>query len=1065
MTSATPIGWAGRRAWQLYLGVGVIATLLYLTLPPFAGSAPFMNLLGLSGVLAVVAGIHWHRPVSRLAWWFFVLGLGLFWLGDVYTYSYPKLLHHEVPFPSFGDALYLTVYPALMAGLVMIVRRRNPQLKFGGGIDATIMTLGLALPSWTALMAPYLHDDSMTLLPKLVSVAYPLGDVLLLAAAVSLAMDTGRRRPAFYLLSGSILALLVTDFLYGLMLLHGTYDHQLSLDVGWIAFYLLWGAAALHPSMRQLEQPSPDAEPKLTPVRLALLAGASLIAPTMELIAAIQERDTDMIVVIGASVLLFSLVVARMAGLVRQQERSVLRERILGTAGNALVAATGREEIQRAVLDAVSPLLEGPGIALLCRRDEAGALTLADGSDGPLDVSLSAATTAELLELAAATGARDEAPLSSSACAELGLPADHKQGIALELRVRGEIRGLLLIARPVSTPEPVRRALGSLATQLTLAKESADLTEQVHHRRSEARLASLVAHSSDLITVLGSDATVVYQSPSSERVLGYAPEELMGTRFDQLLVPGEEGRLLHLLSDGPGFASSEGEALECTLRHRDGSPRQFEILFTDLTDDEHVRGIVLNGRDVSERKRFEEQLTHQAFHDQVTGLPNRALFVDRVRHRIARSRRDEGGLAVIFLDLDDFKTINDSLGHAAGDEVLVAVAKRLAATIRASDTAARFGGDEFALLLEDVESVQEAADTAERIMEAVTQPLSLAGKELTVHCSIGISVLDGDTPTDADELIRDADAAMYIAKRDGKDGYRLFEPAMHDGVMARLELRADLQRALSAGEFELFYQPVVRLADSSVIGVEALLRWRHPERGLVNPDDFIPFAEETGLIVPMGRWVLRDACRQAVELQRAAPSDPPLTMSVNLSVKQLQHSDVVADVTDALAESKLDPTLLTLEITESVMMSDTDLAIARLEELRALGVRLAMDDFGTGYSSLSYLSRFPVDVLKMDRSFLYADATPETSSLASAVIAIGETLRLDVVAEGIELNDQWLTLRDLGCERGQGFLFARPMPAAETIHALRTWSDRPLVDVGSEPEPSSVIELPAGDAP
>ena len=492
------------------------------------------------------------------------------------------------------------------------------------------------------------------------------------------------------------------------------------------------------------------------------------------------------------------------------------------------------------------------------------------------------------------------------------MPTDHTRAIALDLRVRGEVRGLLLVARPVSTPEPVRRALGSLATQLALAMESAALTEEVHHRRSEARFASLVQHSSDLITVLGPDATVVYQSPSSERVLGYAPEELLGTRFDELLVPGEEGRLLHLLSDGTCFASSDGEALECALRHRDGSARQFEILFTDLTHDEHVQGIVLNGRDVSERKRFEEQLAHQAFHDPVTGLPNRALFVDRVRHRIARSRREAGGLAVIFLDLDDFKTINDSLGHAAGDEVLVAVAKRLATTIRASDTAARFGGDEFALLLEDVADVQEAADTAERLMEAVVQPFSLAGKELTVHCSMGISVLDGDDPTDADELIRDADAAMYIAKREGKDGYRLFEPEMHDGVMARLELRADLQRALGAGEFELFYQPVVRLSDSSVIGVEALLRWRHPERGLVNPDDFIPFAEETGLIVPMGRWVLRDACRQAVELQRAIGADPPLTMSVNLSVKQLQHSDVVADVTDALAESRLDPKLLTL---------------------------------------------------------------------------------------------------------------------------------------------------------
>jgi hypothetical protein len=316
---------ANGRGWKLYLAAGVLGTALYLGAVPFVGdtpvigSAPFMNLLGLTGVLAVVIGMRWHRPVSRVPWWCFVVGLSLFWLGDVYTYSYPKLLHHEVPFPSFGDLLYVAVYPVLMAGLLLLVRRRNPQRRARGGIDATIMTLGLALPSWSALIAPYLHDPSMSLLPKLVSVAYPLGDVLLLAAAVSLAMDTGRRRGSFYLLSASILSLLVTDFIYGLMLLHGTYDHQLSLDVGWIAFYLLWGAAALHPSMRELEEPSRDAEPKLTPVRLALLAGASLVAPTIELLDAVREGNSDLIVIIGASIFLFTLVVARMAGLVRQQ--------------------------------------------------------------------------------------------------------------------------------------------------------------------------------------------------------------------------------------------------------------------------------------------------------------------------------------------------------------------------------------------------------------------------------------------------------------------------------------------------------------------------------------------------------------------------------------------------------------------------------------------------------------------------------------------------------------------------------------------------------------------------
>jgi EAL domain-containing protein (putative c-di-GMP-specific phosphodiesterase class I) len=310
-----------------------------------------------------------------------------------------------------------------------------------------------------------------------------------------------------------------------------------------------------------------------------------------------------------------------------------------------------------------------------------------------------------------------------------------------------------------------------------------------------------------------------------------------------------------------------------------------------------------------------------------------------------------------------------------------------------------------------------------------------------VRASLGISVVEGDTAPDADELIRNADAAMYIAKRDGKGGYRLFEPAMHEGVLARLELRADLQRAMTNGELELHYQPVVRLEDGQVSGVEALLRWNHPERGQVGPDEFIPLAEEMGLIVPIGRWVLREGCRQAKAIQQLVPHHPPLTMAVNLSVKQLQHSDIVADVRDALEDSGLPPASLTLEITETVMMTDTDLAVQRLKELRALGVRLAMDDFGTGYSSLSYLSRFPVDVLKMDRSFLAAGASPEASGLATAVVALGQTLSLDVVAEGIEYPEQWATLRELGCGLGQGFYFARPMDADSTLDYLRARTD------------------------
>jgi diguanylate cyclase (GGDEF)-like protein/PAS domain S-box-containing protein len=1021
--------------WQVYLAGCALVCALYVFVAPFKGSGPVFNLLGLSPVLAIVVGMRRHQPASRGPWRWFAIGMTLFWLGDLYTYSYPRIFGADVPFPSLGDGAYLTVYPALMAGLVMLIRRRNPEGDRAGVIDSLIMTLGLALLSWVALIAPYLHDDTMSVTARLVSIAYPLGDILLLAAAIRLAVDTGKRRPAFYLLSSAIVALLVTDFAYGLVTLKGNYHGQVLLDVGWLSFYLLWGAAALHPSMRELEQPAPERVPRLTPVRLGLLTLASLIAPAVEATQEVRQGNLDLLVIIAASAVLFGLVVLRMAGLVRQQERSVARERTLSAAGVSLVAATGREEIHRAALGAVRSLAGHDAAALLCHVDGTQvSVVAAEGSMSsdpawPLPPATAAALLAEPARGVTLIGETRE---------DLRLGQEHAHAHVLGLTLRGDTRYLLVVTGDAVTSRSVQAALGALATQVALALESAALAEEVHRRASEERFSSLVQHASDLITVLDADATVVYQSPSIERVLGYEPEEIVGTRFDHLLDRTEKSRLLHLLADGAAYAGSETEVLECSLRHRDGTLRQFEVLHTNLLQDEAVRGIVLNARDVSERKAFEEQLAHQAFHDPVTNLANRALFAERVRHAVARSRREDAGLAVIFMDLDDFKTINDSLGHAAGDEVLMEVAKRLATSIRTSDTAARFGGDEFAILLEDIESAQEAADTAERILESLTAPLRLDQKELVVRSSLGISVVEGDVAADSDELIRNADAAMYIAKRDGKGGYRLFEPAMHEGVLARLELRADLQRAIAGDQLELYYQPVVRLDDGTVSGVEALLRWRHPERGIVAPDDFVPLAEEMGLIVPIGRWVLREGCRQAKVIQTQLPMDPPLSMAINLSVKQLQHSDIVADVRDALEQSGLDPASLTLEITETVMMADTDLAVQRLEELRNLGVRLAMDDFGTGYSSLSYLSRFPVDVLKMDRSFLAAGASPEASGLATAVVALGQTLSLEVVAEGIEFPEQWETLRELGCGLGQGFYFARPMPPEDAVEYLRS---------------------------
>ncbi|MGP0049069.1 MAG: putative bifunctional diguanylate cyclase/phosphodiesterase [Solirubrobacteraceae bacterium] len=1015
-----------RHLWWMYLCGGTVATVLYVFVPPFKASGPVINLLGLSAVIAVVAGIRIYRPPARAAWWLFALGLTLFLIGDVYTYSYPRLFHAAVPFPSIGDAVYLTVYPVLMAGLLVLVARRNKRADGPGVIDALIMTLGLFLVSLVLLIDPYVHDRTMSLVPKLVSVGYPMGDIILLAATIRLAVDKGKRRPAFFLLMGSIVTLFTTDFIYGIVTLGNAYHHQLSLDVGWIFFYLLWGAAALHPSMHELADPASESKPRLTPLRLGLLAGATLIAPVLELFKAVPDHDSDLVVVIAASIVLFALVVGRMAGLVRQREHSIARESALTAAGGRLVAAASPGEILRAALHAVTDLGAGRMQARLCQVGESDVTVTAE-SDGDVTPWVGSA------EVGDAVRDHDEsglAKLSAGVRDELRLiAAGEDQAMIVSLGSPRDGDLFLIVSGGSASDLETRNALRTLGSQVALALESAELGEEVHRRDSEARLYSLVQNSSDLITVLDGDGTVSYQSPSIEAILGYRADEVIGRPFERLLHASEQGRLLRRIADGA--IRARPEPIECLLLHHDGGARHFEILYTNLLDDPAVRGIVLNGRDVSERKAFEEELAHQAFHDSVTHLPNRALFNERVRHAVAHARRDDRALAVIFIDLDDFKTVNDSLGHAAGDTVLREVAERISGSVRAADTAARFGGDEFAVLLEDISDVQAAVETADRMIEALIRPIDLGHNALVVSASLGISIAEVGAVADADELMRNADAAMYIAKADGKASYRIFEPAMHERVLARLQLRADLERALVNDEFELYFQPLVRLVDGTVSGVEALLRWHHPTKGMIPPDDFIPFAEETDLIVPIGRWVLYEGCRQARMLRDQLHVTDLPGVGINISVKQLFRSDIVADVTGALAAAGLDASALTLEITESVMMTDTDAAVQRLQELKNLGVRLAMDDFGTGYSSLSYLSQLPIDILKMDRSLLAAGASPVTNGLATAVLGLGQTFHLEVVAEGIEYGDQSATLHELGCQTGQGYFFARPM---ETKH-------------------------------
>jgi diguanylate cyclase (GGDEF)-like protein/PAS domain S-box-containing protein len=573
-------------------------------------------------------------------------------------------------------------------------------------------------------------------------------------------------------------------------------------------------------------------------------------------------------------------------------------------------------------------------------------------------------------------------------------------------------------------------------TSRVLAAQNRRLQEQatterllmVDLQRSEERFRSLVRNASDGVVVLGADGLIRYESPAVERILGRSPEEGIGRPATAVIHPDDRSAVERGFGDVAAVDGSEA-GFEFRARHADGSWRTLEAIAKNLLGDPAVGGIVVNYRDITERKALEDQLRHQAFHDVLTGLANRSLFRDRLGHALARASRGARPTAVLYLDIDDFKAVNDRFGHAEGDRLLVAVAERLRAATRAGDTVARLGGDEFAVIVEESDPA-EAQAAADRILAALRQPFDLGDRETAVRASIGIAIHDIDGG-DADEVLRRADIAMYAAKARGGDGHATYEARLYEATVARMEAKADLQGALERGELEVAYQPIVEMETGLITGTEALMRWHHPEKGPIPPAEFIPLAEENGLIVELGRWILETACRQTRVWQEQTGRSN-LSISVNLSGRQIADPDLVSHVAGALASSGLDPACLTLEITETTLVRDVEATVAAFRALKSLGTRLAIDDFGTGYSSLSYLRQFPIDTLKIDRSFVAAlDDGADSGALVRSILDLSETLRLDTVAEGIETDEQRRALESLGATRGQGYLFARPMSSAD----------------------------------
>jgi diguanylate cyclase (GGDEF)-like protein/PAS domain S-box-containing protein len=563
---------------------------------------------------------------------------------------------------------------------------------------------------------------------------------------------------------------------------------------------------------------------------------------------------------------------------------------------------------------------------------------------------------------------------------------------------------------------------------------------QLDLQESAARFRSLVQHASDVVVVLDERAHVTYVSPSVTRVLGYLPDEIHGTDGTVLVHEEDIATLPHAWTESfPPFTR------EVRVRRRNGDWAVIEFTASDLRREAGVSGVVLNGRDVTDRKTLEAELRRLALHDDLTGLANRTLFLDRVTQALVREPVTSH--AVLFVDLDDFKTVNDGLGHIAGDALLRAVAGRLERCVRPQDTAARLGGDEFGVLLDDV-SEDEAVEVAGRISAAFGDPFVVDGRTLHVTATVGI-VLRHEEAVSTEVLLRRADVAMYLAKTRGKNRVQVYESGMEELFRERLELKGDLAAALEQQQFRLMYQPIVSLETGTLEGFEALVRWQHPDRGLVPPNVFVPIAEETGDIVALGQWVLVTACEQLAAWQAEYGVRP--RMSVNLSIRQLEHPGLLAQVRTAIADAGIDAADLTLEITESVLAADVEIVRGQLDALKELGVKVAIDDFGTGYASFGYLSQFPVDVLKIDRSFVMnLDAVDsEEADIVRAIVALARSRGLRTVAEGIEEQPQAEVLRELGCDTGQGYLFAKPLAPEDAAGTIAAAAAIPAQRAGS----------------
>jgi diguanylate cyclase (GGDEF)-like protein/PAS domain S-box-containing protein len=1030
----------------------------YFKLPGIRGVA--WALLAGSGVLAMLIGVARNRPSVKVPW----LLLATASLLSISSHVTQVIMTREslmaaiaapvhAPVHRIPAALYLLAIPFYIAAFLAFIRARGPVPDRRSTVDAVIMTLGLTQLVWFFLIHPNMMDTAQPVTIRTLTIAYTVGDVIILAVVARLLMPGTMHGTPAWLVTIGIIAALLSDITAGLIYIYGAFPGVAAVSLGWATGYACWGAAALHPDMHCMTTPcdsgeeKPDQQSQAPPfARQMSLMLATLIAPAYLFVRFFFAHDRTVGIAAAACALVFLLVLTRLYDVNLTNRRNLTRERTLRLGGERLVSADTIAEIGTVVRDVALALIghhpRREAIFLVRDGETMQVVTTASGGLIPSD---------ELTRLAATS--LPTLRQRKSAEPEL-LPAARLSPVtrAITLRMGYDctlICPLMLTGRPSGDPligvikvfgeervlTDLSAAFGIMATGVALALERVMLSQEVIRQRGEALFQSLVQDASDVILILDDTDTVRYATPSASALYG-DDVQVEGAVAADTVKSAERIMTLRPRGNADGQEPDPYTGVYRITRH-DGRQLLVEVRHTDLRDSEAVRGRVLTIRDVTEQHHLEEELQHQAFHDALTGLPNRALFADRATHGIALARRNGTAAAVLFVDLDDFKVVNDTMGHAVGDELLAAVAKRLEAAARESDTAARLGGDEFALLIENLADPDSVEPFASRVVAAFAEPFELSTGSVLATATVGVATT-GDS-SDLDQLLRHADLALYAAKSEGKRRWHRYAPVLSAGIVRRREMQAALEEGIARSQLTLCYQPIVNLYTGVIKGFEALARWPDPVRGTVPPAEFIELAEETGLIVPLGSWVLRQAITDLARWRGPDPDPRQPSVSVNVSARQFRDSGFVAGVRQCLDETGLVPGALMLELTESALIRHDERMIADLTELKHMGVSLALDDFGTGYSSLSYLRDLPIDTLKIDKSFV--DVITEAQqgrAFTELIIAFAQIMDLHVIAEGIETEAQRDILAELGCEYGQGYLLAKPMEWREAEALLRS---------------------------